>query len=171
MGAKQTKEDETPTSPKSPRVSPVDIASGDETPVPALLDKDASRGEQALTPKSDASVKDDGDVDDGETPLENEPGRAASQRSLSRRLSGLLSEEHAARMGKVRAHDRQNEKTGGRTGRDAKGAVRHDGAAAARRRESRRLVALLGLLRHSQLLLSTPSPPSVSANIQHAPAR
>ena len=36
MGAKQTKEDETPTSPKSPRVSPVDIAS-DETPVPALL--------------------------------------------------------------------------------------------------------------------------------------
>ena len=37
MGAKQTKEDETPTSPKSPRVSPVDIAS-DETPVPALLD-------------------------------------------------------------------------------------------------------------------------------------
>ena len=37
MGAKQTKEDETPTSPKSPRVSPVDIASG-ETPVPALLD-------------------------------------------------------------------------------------------------------------------------------------
>jgi len=40
MGAKQTKEDETPTSPKSPRVSPVDHASrGDETPVPALLDK------------------------------------------------------------------------------------------------------------------------------------
>ena len=39
MGANQGKEDETPTSPKSPRVSPVDIASGDETPVPALLDK------------------------------------------------------------------------------------------------------------------------------------
>ena len=36
MGAKQTKEDETPTSPKSPRVSPVDIAS-DETPVPGLF--------------------------------------------------------------------------------------------------------------------------------------
>ena len=59
MGAKQTKEDETPTSPKSPRVSPVDIASGGETPVPALvalLDKEASRGEEAPSPKSEASV-------------------------------------------------------------------------------------------------------------------
>ena len=37
MGAKQTKEDETPTSPKSPRVAPVDITSGGETPVPALF--------------------------------------------------------------------------------------------------------------------------------------
>lgn len=89
MGAKQTKEDETPTSPKSPRVSPVDIASGDVTPVPALLDKEASRGEEALTPKSDASVKDDGDVDDANSaPLDaSVPGRAASQRSLPRRLS------------------------------------------------------------------------------------
>ena len=59
MGAKQTKEDETPTSPKSPSVSPVDIASGGETPVPALvalLDKEASRGEEAPSPKSEASV-------------------------------------------------------------------------------------------------------------------
>ena len=39
MGATQTKEDETPTSPKSPRVSPVDIASGDVTPVPALFNQ------------------------------------------------------------------------------------------------------------------------------------
>ena len=37
MGANQGKEDETPTSPKSLRVAPVDHASGDETPVPALL--------------------------------------------------------------------------------------------------------------------------------------
>ena len=83
MGAKQTKEDETPTSPKSPRVSPVDHASrGDETPVPELLDKEASRGEQALTPKSDASVKDDGDVDDASSPLDaSVPGRAASHRA------------------------------------------------------------------------------------------
>ena len=49
MGANQGKEDETPTSPKSPRVAPVDIASrGDETPVPALLDKEASPGERRL---------------------------------------------------------------------------------------------------------------------------
>ena len=35
MGAKQTKEDETPTSPKSPRVAPVKNASGGETSMPA----------------------------------------------------------------------------------------------------------------------------------------
>ena len=46
MGATQTKEDEAPTSPKSPRVRPVDASlTGDETPVPALLDKEPSRGE------------------------------------------------------------------------------------------------------------------------------
>ena len=40
MGAKQTKEDGNPTSPKSTSIAPVDHASGDdETPVPALLDK------------------------------------------------------------------------------------------------------------------------------------
>ena len=38
MGAKQTKEDETSTSPKSTSIAPVDHASG-ETSVPALLDK------------------------------------------------------------------------------------------------------------------------------------
>ena len=44
MGAKQTKEDETPTSPKSPRVSPVDHASGETAEsVPALLDKHRAR--------------------------------------------------------------------------------------------------------------------------------
>ena len=40
MGAKQTKDDGTPTSPKSTSIAPVDHASrGDETPVPALLDE------------------------------------------------------------------------------------------------------------------------------------
>jgi len=51
MGANQGKEDEIPTSPKSPRVAPVDIASqtGSETSesVPALLDKqDFSRDDE-----------------------------------------------------------------------------------------------------------------------------
>ena len=48
MGAKQTKEDETPTSPKSPRVSPVDHASqtGIETSVPAQLDRRHRQGRQ-----------------------------------------------------------------------------------------------------------------------------
>ncbi len=84
MGAKQTKEDETPTSPKSPRVAPVDHASsGDETPVPALLDKEDSRGDE-LTHKSSGTValRDD----NAESPVVDAPDRAASQRSLSRRL-------------------------------------------------------------------------------------
>ena len=89
MGAKQTKEDETPTSPKSPRVSPVDHASrGDETPVPALLDKqEDSRGDE-LTPKSSGTValRDD----NAELLVEDARDRAASQRSLSRRLSSGL---------------------------------------------------------------------------------
>ena len=86
MGAKQTKEDETPTSPKSPRVSPVDIASGDETPVPALLDKEASRGEEALTPKSDVSVKSRADDADANSPSDSAPGRAASQKMITEAL-------------------------------------------------------------------------------------
>ena len=88
MGAKQTKKDETPTSPKSPRVSPVDVASGGETPVPALLDKEASRGEQASSPKSDGSATSRHDDSEAASPLDaSVPGRAASQRSLSLRAS------------------------------------------------------------------------------------
>jgi len=91
-GAKQTKEDETPTSPKSPRVAPVDHASGDdETPVPALLDKkDFSRDDEELSPKSDGSAKSRHDDTEAASPLDEEPGRAASQRSsLLRRLSSI----------------------------------------------------------------------------------
>ena len=45
MGQASSVEDDgniSPKSPRSPRVQPIDQASGGETPVPALLDKEAS---------------------------------------------------------------------------------------------------------------------------------
>ena len=91
MGAKQTKEDETPTSPKSPRVAPVDIASiSDETPVPALLDKqEDSRADEALSPKSDGSVTSRHDDSEAASPLDASvpvhAALAALRRALLRR--------------------------------------------------------------------------------------
>ena len=92
MGAKQSLEESddiaSPRSPTSPRVVPLD----DETSMSAVLQEDASRGDEALTPKSSGTVTLHNDDDeDAASPLDDEPGRAASQRSLSRRLSGLLS--------------------------------------------------------------------------------
>ena len=96
MGAKQSLEESdapaSPRSPTSPRVVPVD---GDENPLPELLDcnldKEASQADEALTPKSSSAVTLHNDDVDAASSLDDEPGRAASQRSLSRRLSGLLS--------------------------------------------------------------------------------
>ena len=71
---------EEPTSPLS-KVTPI----GSETSNfadDALPDKEPSRGEEALSPKSDGSVK-LREVDEASSPLdESLPGRAASQRSL-----------------------------------------------------------------------------------------
>ena len=50
-----------------------------------------SRDDEELSPKSDGSAKSRHDDTEAPSPLDDEPGRAASQRSLSRRLSGLLS--------------------------------------------------------------------------------
>ena len=92
MGAKQSLEESddiaSPRSPTSPRVVPVD---GGETSNTAQLQLDTSRGDEALSPKSSGTVTLHNDDDDAASPLDDEPGRAASQRSLSRRLSGLLS--------------------------------------------------------------------------------
>ena len=87
MGGKQSVEESdapaSPRSPTSPRVLPVD---GDEMPLPELLDKEASQADEALTPKSSGTVTLHNDDDDGTaSPLDDEPGRAASQRSLLRR--------------------------------------------------------------------------------------
>ena len=87
MGAKQSV-DETPTTPTSPRVTPVGSQTGGETPLPALLDKQHASHEQAPSPKSDGSATSRHDDSEAASPLDaSVPGRAASLRSLSRRLS------------------------------------------------------------------------------------
>ena len=97
MGAKQTKEDEIPTSPKSPRVAPVSSPSGHETSDIAVIEqlgKEASLGDLTLSPKSNASAKsrdDDGAASESSSSERAPPDRKASRGLFSRRLSGLLS--------------------------------------------------------------------------------
>jgi hypothetical protein len=88
MGAKQSLEEAdaptTPRSPSSPRVLPVD---GGETSNTAQLQLDSSRGDEALSPKSDEEGYDIFDDDDEyvveETDREND--RALVLRTISTR--------------------------------------------------------------------------------------